>query len=386
MSPRAATATKAPPKPKVPTKAKPAPRPTVQPSATVDRKALLDAIARVLPAVTGRHQPVLKGVHIKCAKGRLTVSATDLDLWLSTWVEADTDRAFEASVSPGVLSDLIRWAPGPIHLAPNGEEDGLNVSFGKTEATLRTFSLGDWPTWRVVEGRTVSLSGPDVAVLRRVIFAASQDEARPILTGVLFEGNSVVATDSYRLVIGTVEADLGEPAMLLAKSVRFLPAKMLEGELVEVTVGAHEFAWEFDRLSVVTRRIKGEFPNYKPLIPKAAGLNRYTMSRADLIMAVKRAESVIPKRDRTKPVRFQASDNELVVEANVADVGVVREPVDAQVEGMLMSFAFNPLYFRECLAALVGDTVTIQMLDALRPAMMVEHDLTVLLMPVRISA
>lgn len=386
MSPRAATAEKAPPKTKLRQRKTPAKlAPAV---ATVDRRLLVDALARVAPAVASARSdlPVLTAVHIKSSRGQLTLSATNLDLWLRTTIAAETTSTFELMVQPKVLANLIRTAPDKVSLAPVGENDDLRVTFGKTDATLRTLSLEDWPTWRKIEGRTVTLSASDIAVVRRVAPFASSDDARPILTGILFADDRVVSTDSYRLVIGTVQADLGAPALFLASSVRLLPRKMLESETVEITVGEHDFAWEFDGMSVVTRLITGEFPNYKDLVPKAsAATNRYTVNRADLIVAVKRAEAVIPKNDPSKPVRFKASGIELVVEANVTTVGVVTESVPAEVDGTDMSFAFNPVYFRECLGALTGEIVTIQMADCLRPAMMVEHDLTLLLMPVRVS-
>ncbi len=380
MSPRTATATKAPPTPKTARTRAPAPRTLMPPAVIVDRKLLLDALARV-----AIKRGAVDGVHIESAKGRLTVRATDLDLWLSTWIEAETSKSFEAIISPKTLVDLIRLAPGPVRIALNADDE-IAVSFDKTEATLRTLPLGTWPSWRTVTGRTVSLSAPDVAVLRRVAAFASQDDARPILTAVLFAGNAVASTDSYRLAIGQVESELGDKTLFPASSVRLLPSRMLEGETVDITVGERGYAWEFDRVSVVTRRIDGEFPNYETLVPKAtAATNRYTVNRKDLIMAVRRTEAVIPRDDRSKPVQFKAAAGELVVSTNVSDVGTVTERVDASVDGEHMSFAFNPRYFRECLGALTGESVEVQMADCLRPAMMVEHDLTMLLMPVRTS-
>lgn len=252
-------------------------------SATVDRKRFGDAIFRVSAAATSSGlAAVSNNVLLSADDGRLSLTTTDLDVYLETDVDAaEVAGSFEVAVNLKTLAALVRWASDPIRLEP-ADDGALRVCFGATEVELRGERDLEWPRTPTVVGHVLELTRDDADVIRRVATFASEDDARPVLTGVLLAGRSVVATDSYRLAVGDLsEVVPGDPALLPARVVRYLPSRLLASERIEFLIGKRHFAWTIDGLSVVANRLEGEFPNYEALLPKAT-VSSYLVDREAL--------------------------------------------------------------------------------------------------------
>jgi DNA polymerase-3 subunit beta len=221
--------------------------------------------------------------------------------------------------------------------------------------------------------------------------AASTDEARPILTGVLLtaeaEGLRMVATDSYRLAV----RDLPGASVLGADQKVLVPGRALSelarlvGSASELTLrlGEREATFEVGGTRLTTRLIEGEFPNYRQLIPPSHP-NKLTVARDSLMEAIRRVK--ILARDAT-PIRLQMSADSLRLTAITQDVGNAVEELDAVLEGTELTVAFNPDYFAAGVEAVGSDEVTLETLDALKPAVLRgvgRPEYLYLLMPVRV--
>jgi DNA polymerase-3 subunit beta len=230
------------------------------------------------------------------------------------------------------------------------------------------------------------------AALRQVVTAASSDDSRPILTGVLLaaegDGLRLVATDSYRLSVrdlaGTSVLEEGQsvlvPSRALQEVIRLLDP---EGEVV-LRLGDRDVTFEVGGTRLSSRLIEGDFPNYRGLIPDSHP-NLLTVSREVLLDALRRVK--LMAREAT-PVRLSMSDGQLELVAVTQDVGQAHEAMDAQYNGADMTVAFNPDYLFEGVEASVGDEVVLRTIDELKPALLsaVEDDgFLYLLMPVRVS-
>jgi DNA polymerase-3 subunit beta len=227
--------------------------------------------------------------------------------------------------------------------------------------------------------------------LRQVARAASGDESRPILTGVLLSaedgGLRLIATDSYRLA----QRDLPEVDVLLARQKVIVPSRALNelarvlsagGELV-VRLGETDATFEAASTRITTRLIEGEFPNTRQLIPQHYP-NRLTVGREPLLDAVRRVK--LMARDST-PIRLSLSSDGLDVTAVTQDVGQAAESLDAKYEGTEMVVAFNPDYLSAGVDAVTGDEVVLETLDGMKPAVLRSTeggDFLYLLMPVRV--
>jgi DNA polymerase-3 subunit beta len=227
--------------------------------------------------------------------------------------------------------------------------------------------------------------------LRQVVRAASTDEARPILTGVLLTaengGLRMVATDSYRLAV----RDLADHEVLGADQKVLVPGRALNelqrlvggGDELTMRLGDRDATFEVGGTRLSTRLIEGEFPNYRQLIP-ASHPNTLTVAREPLLEAIRRVK--ILAKDAT-PVRLQMGGDTLRLTAITQDVGNASEELDAGYEGADLTVAFNPEYLASGVEACTADEITLSTLDSLKPAVVRgvgSDDYLYLLMPVRV--
>ena len=340
--------------------------------------------------------PILGGVRLSIAGDSLEVTGTDLDLTITvaSTVSGSVDGVV---VAPGrLVTDIVRaLEPGAVSVEADEEE--LRIASGRSHFTVRTHPAGDFPRLPVPTGDSVSLETAGLTeALRQVTRAASSEESRPILTGVLMSaeegGLRLVATDSYRLAVRDLRGVgvLAEgqkvlvPSRALNELLRLLGSAGADGS-VSLRLGAHDATFGVGSVTLTTRLIEGEFPNYKALIPSSYP-NRLTVGREALLDAVRRVKLLA--RDATTPVRIALRPNGIELTVITTDWGTATEDVDAKYEGAEMTVAFNPNFLIEGVEAVTGDEVSLDTLDALKPATLrpIDSDSYLyLLMPVRVS-
>ncbi|MGH9057028.1 MAG: DNA polymerase III subunit beta [Acidimicrobiales bacterium] len=361
-----------------------------------ERDVLAEALSTAGRAIAGRSGalPVLGGVRLSVAGDVLNTTGTDLDLTIT--VDSSVSGGEDGVVvAPGrLLGDIVRaLEPGAVTL--EADEDELRIASGRSHFSVRTHPAGDFPRLPAPTGVPVSFPAAGLAeALRQVTRAASSEDSRPILTGVLMAaepgGLRLVATDSYRLAVRDL-AGLGVlaegqkvlvPSRALTELMRLLGTSAGE---VGLRLGAHEATFEVGSVSLTSRLIEGEFPNYRQLIPSSYP-NRLIVGREPLLDAVKRVKLLA--RDATTPVRIALRPTGIELTVITTDWGTATEDVDAKYEGAEMTVAFNPAYLIEGVEAVTGDEVTLDTLDALKPATLrptEAEDYLYLLMPVRVS-
>ena len=361
-----------------------------------ERDVLVEALGTAGRAAAGRggSMPILGGVRLSVSGDGLEVTGTDLDLTItvSTTVAGGDDGVV---VAPGrLITDIVRaLEPGAVSLESDEEE--LRIASGRSHFTVRTHPAADFPRLTPPTGDTVTLPASGLTeALRQVTRAASNEESRPILTGVLMaaegDGLRMVATDSYRLAV----RDLSGIGVLAEGQKVLVPSRALnelqrllgssDGE-VSLRLGAHDATFGVGSVTLTTRLIEGEFPNYRALIPSSYP-NRLIVAREALLDAVRRVKLLA--RDATTPVRIALRPTGIELTVITNDWGTATEDVDAKYEGAEMTVAFNPQYLIEGVEAVTGDEVALDTLDALKPATLHPTDgdeYLYLLMPVRVS-
>lgn len=367
-----------------------------------ERDVLVDALSVAGRGVAGRSgaQPVLSGIRLQVNGDQLQLTGTDLDLTIQ--VDLVVAGAEDGSaVAPGrLVNDIIRaLAPGAV--AIEADDDELRILAGRSQFSVRTHPAGEFPRVGVPSGQTMSLPANGlVEALRQVVRAASTEEARPLLTGVLLAAEDgdmrLVATDSYRLAV----RDLPGAGVLAEGQKVLVPSRAL-GELqrllterrrgssdeysVSVQLGERDVTFSLGAVSLNSRLIEGEFPNYRKLIP-TQNTNRLTISKEPLLDALRRVKLLA--RDPTTPVRIVQRPDSIEVVVITTDWGQASEEVDAKYEGAEMTVAFNPTYLIEGVEAIASDEIVLSTLDALKPATIRPTDTDeylYLLMPVRVS-
>jgi DNA polymerase-3 subunit beta len=273
------------------------------------------------------------------------------------------------------------------------DDEQARISAGRAEFSLRVLPADEFPRYPEPDGEPLTIPAAEfLGALRQVVPAASSDDARPILTGVLVsaedDGLRLVATDSYRLAVRDLpgQALLSEGQSVLVPSRALNDLTKILGDADELTLrlGERDASFEAGNVRLTTVLIEGDFPPYKGLIPKGHP-NRLIVGREALLEGVRRVKLLA--REAT-PVRLSMSAEGLELVAVTQDVGQAHESLDAKFEGSELVAAFNPDYLLQGVEVMSGDEVVIETVDALKPATVRSPDHTeflYLLMPVRVS-
>lgn len=321
----------------------------------------------------------------------LTVTGTDLELTIRLTVDVGGERDGAAVVPARLVGDIVKALPAGAVQVELGDDE-MSISAGRSQFSVRPLSLDDYPSQAEPSAEAVMLPADAVAdALRQVVRAASTDDARAVLTGVLLasddDGLRMVATDSYRLAV----RDLPDSGVLAAGQKVLIPGRALnelqrllgDVEQLQVRFGDREATFEAGGTRLSTRLIEGEFPNYRNLLPTSYP-NLLTVGKAAMIEAIRRVK--ILAQDST-PVRLALGGDTVRLTAITQDVGNAVEEIDASYDGAEMTVAFNPDYLAAGIDAIDADEVTLATMDPMKPAVLRgvgRDDYLYLLMPVRV--
>jgi DNA polymerase-3 subunit beta len=337
---------------------------------------------------------VLGGVLLRAGGGQVELAATDMELSLRLTVECQVEGE-SAVVAPGrLLVDLARLLPeGEVVLEHRSEQGVLEVTSGPASYKLNTYSAEDFPKLPDVESaQTFTVDqAAFLETVSRVARSASRDESRPVLTGILvrFEGGKLVmaATDSYRLSVKETDLSSGDGADLEA----IVPARALT-ELSRIAQDAGDLRIGVQENHVIfgagdvwltTRRIDGQFPNYKQLLPETFE-HEVKMDREEFLEVVRRA-SVMAQRN--SPLRLRFAEGELTVSAQTQDVGEAKESLPAQFSGEPLEIGFNPEFLRDGLESVDSEEIALRLISPLRPGLIHSEadNFSYLIMPIRLA-
>jgi DNA polymerase-3 subunit beta len=279
--------------------------------------------------------------------------------------------------------------------------DHVTISAARSTFKLHTYPVVEFPpVGKTAEPDThISESALGESV-RQVVRAASHDDGRPLLTGVLLshvdDSIRMVATDSYRMAMRDLpgkntipgEEDLLVPARALSELQR-LPTGTITGggetDKVGVAASSSEITFWQGKVQISTRLLEGRYPDYKQLIPDSYP-NRLHLGKETFLAALRRVQLLV--RDNTTPVRLSMRQAGVDLAVQSQDVGDAAEAVDGDYTGEDLVIAFNPAYLIDGVEAVSGDEVIVETADATRAATVrgAEDDaFRYLLMPVRVS-
>ena len=361
----------------------------------VSRELLAETAALVARGLSSRASVlVLGGIRLQAEAEQLTLSATDMEISLRASISADVATAGQVVVPGRLLLDIARVLPAEtavLEYVP--EESVLTIESGAARYRIHTYPAEDFPTLPDIE--TLTLRPVERAALvetiARVGRSASRDESRPVLTGILvrFEADKIVmaATDSYRLAVK--ETPCASP---LEDVEAIIPARALQ-ELVRIASGAEEVQLGMHENQVVfgvgsawltSRRIDGQFPNYRQLLPERFE-HELVLAREELLDVVRRMGLLA---QRNSPLRLRFSQGELTVSAQTQDVGEGRESLPVPYHAAEpMEIGFNAEFLRDGLDSIDSPSVRFKLISPLRPAVLEGEtpDYTYLIMPIRLA-
>jgi DNA polymerase-3 subunit beta len=360
---------------------------------TAAQDELAQALSVVSRALSTRTSvQILSGVLLEARGGQLRLAATDMELSLRASVPAQIEGD-GAIVLPGkTFVDIARLLPGnEVTIEHRPAESVVHVTAGNASYTLNTYNAEDFP--RLPELEAVSTFTVEreslLETISRVARAASRDESRPVLTGILvqFGGGKLVmaATDSYRLAVketafsGTVP-DL--EAIVPGRALQELARIANTGDEVEIGVQENQVLFSSDGVWLTTRRIDGQFPNYRQLLPESFE-HDLVIPRIELLDVIRRASVMI---QRSTPLQLRFAEGELTVVARTHEVGESKESMPIGFAGEPLEIGFNADFLRDGLELIDNDDVRVKLISPLRPAVLQGEgdDFTYLVMPIRL--
>jgi len=365
---------------------------------TCGRDELADKLQLAGRGVSTRTQSVqiLGGIMLRAAEGQLHLSATDMEISLRVALDAQVEDEGAVVVPGRLLVDIVRLLPaGEVTIGHRAEEGVAELTCGSASYKLHTYAAEDFPRLPEIDRETAFTVDKEafVETIARVSRSSSRDESRPVLTGILvrFEGEKLVmaATDSYRLSVKETALDKGSGQELEA----IVPARALSellrigqgGEPGTISIGVQEnqIVFGVDDVWLTARRIDGQFPNYKQLLPETFEVEIAT-PRAALLDVVRRAGLMA---QRNAPLRLRFAEGELTVSAQTQDVGEATESLPIDYAGEELEIGFNPDFLRDGLEAVADDTIQLKLINRLRPGLIAAPDESFwyLIMPIRLA-
>jgi DNA polymerase-3 subunit beta len=360
---------------------------------SVSKDELVQALGVVSRAVSTRTSvQILSGVLLEAAGGELRLAATDMELSLRATVSAQIDGD-GAIVLPGkTLVDIARLLPADeVTIEHRPSESVVHLTSGSASYTLHTYNPEDFPRLPdVASVQTFPVERESLLeTIQRVARAASRDESRPVLTGILVQFAAgkltMAATDSYRLAVKETELSGSAPdleAIVPGRALTELARIASAGETVDVGVHENQVVFAADGVWLTTRRIDGQFPNYRQLLPEQFE-HELTLPRAELLEVIRRASVMI---QRATPLQLRFAEGELTVIARTHEVGESKESLPAPFSGETLEIGFNADFLRDGLESVDGDDIRFKLISPLRPAVLQGDgdEFTYLVMPIRL--
>ena len=365
---------------------------------STSREALftqLQAVTRV--ASTHTAVQALSGVQLDAGETDVELRATDLEVGLRVKLDASVERVGSVVLPGRLLLDVVRALPqDSVTLELRATEQDVELTSGAATFHIRTLRSEDFPPLPEPDREAV-VSMPAQAFVNTIVTvarAASRDETRPVLTGILVSASGsqlrMVATDSYRLSVketvleppldGSFEANV--PARALQELARI--AQQGSGESLSVGVGSNQVVFEVDDAVLSSRLIDGQFPNHQQLVPDS--FEHELKLAGDEVTEVVRRISLLAQKNA--PLRLAFADGELTISAQTPDVGEASETIPVAFKGDALEIGFNPDFLRDGLESVGSGDVVLKLISPLRPGLIEAGDgsgFEYLIMPIRLN-
>jgi DNA polymerase-3 subunit beta len=352
---------------------------------------LSKGLAVVSRAVSTRStMPILSNILLATDGPRLRLSATNLELSINAWIDAEIEQEGRVAVPARLLQEFVNSLPAaPVKMELNPSNRVVKMHCLRTEGNIRGVSADDFPSVPTVEDGAVFRQPAHLLkeMINQVAIAAATDDSRPIFTGVLTtigQTMAMVAADGFRLGLRSTELEHGPdpeitliiPAKSLLELARILPDGKGQDEMVEIslTPNKNQVMFRTPSVELVSRLIEGQFPNYKQIMPKE-WKTQAVVPTSEFLNAAKTASFFA--RDSANIVRLHMESGELTVRAESTELGDNESRIDAIVEGEPSAdIAFNARYLTDALNVVESEQTKLEIVSAGSPGVIRPVDST----------
>lgn len=352
---------------------------------TCDRQALLQAASTAARAASPKSPiPALEGLLLEASeRGKVRITGYDLKTGIVSETEAHVPESGAIVVNARLFGDIIRRLPGDqVTITVGAAAATARIECGDTAYDIVGTQAIDYPALPVPDGQTALLiHGPTLRdMLSQTIFAVSDNESRPALTGALLETEgetlTIVAVDGFRLALRREKLEKETenmvfivPGTALHEVERIISAA--EAEEVSIIVGDKHITFKMGDTLLISRRLEGEFIDYRRAVPKD-GRFSLSVSRRELEQAVDRVSLIISDKVKS-PVRCIFSDDHVSL-LTISAYGRASDECGISGECEKMEIGFNNRYLLDALRAAPAENLTMCVTSPIQPCVIVPED------------
>jgi DNA polymerase-3 subunit beta len=340
----------------------------------VMRTDLANAVSVVSRAVSSKASiPALEGILLKAYGSKLTISGYDLEIGINTTIDASVSEQGEIVVSAKFFSEIVRKLPEEVVCLETDDRMITYITSGHAEYQIVGMNSAEYPDLPAFEeNEGFEVDGEILKeMIRQTVYAVSDNNAKPIYTGSLFEIENkvfkIVAIDGYRMAIRqeNVDSDVNSQFVVPGKTQQEV-LRIIGGEeeKVYISVGQRNIMFKIGEYSIISRLIEGTFLDYNSTIPKS-GKTEVVVNTRLLINAVDRM-SLLNSDKLQSPVRCNFSGEEIQLSCT-STIGKANDVISAPVNGEEVEIGFNNRYLLEALRNIDADEVKITLNGGLSP-------------------
>lgn len=356
----------------------------------------MHSISIVQKAVSSKSTlPILKGIYLEAFDQSLRLVGTDMEIGIDHIMEANIIEEGSLVVDARLFSEIIRKLPDSEVEISLHDNNQLLIRCASTEFNILSYDASEFPELPEIEEEQTHEISQELfkSMIRQTVFATAQDEARPILTGVLMEIEddtlNMVALDGYRVALrkGKVQSYLNNRVVIPGKTLNEVSRIMTgeEDEKVKISLTNNQALFTVGNTKLISRLLEGEFINYKQILPKEFK-SRVKVNAKHLLDSIERA-SLVGKEGRNNLVKFIITDERMIINSN-SELGNVHEEISIELEGDDIQIAFNSKYFIDALKVIDDESVYLEFTTNLSPGIIkpITNDHTIyLVLPVRLA-
>lgn len=330
----------------------------------VTQENLNRALGTVAKVANSRNQlPILANVLIKTVNNRLSISATNLDIGITHFIGAKIASEGSITVPARLMQDFISSLPGGV-IDLDLDNLKLQISTGKYNSTVNGIVADEFPVMpQISKGKTWSINSTALKkALQQVVFTASSDESRPVLTGVLIQSIKghlfMAATDSYRLAEKDLGANKAEVNMLVPASAMHDLLRIIgdfDGE-VKVMHDDQQVLFSVGDIELIARLLEGNYPDYRKLIPEKFSVSS-KVNRNDFINITKVSSLFARESAGSITIEVSEAEQNISIRSIASQLGENTSKADAKITGD-GSITLNSRYLMDSLQAFDGEEVS----------------------------
>ena len=361
----------------------------------IDQRKLSKHISIAQKGISSRTTlQILDGILIEAKNNKLKLTGTDLEISIETYVDCEIEVEGSIVVSSRIFGDIVKKLPSsPIYIDVD-ENNNINIKCENSEFNILGNSHSEYPDLPIILENDSFQLPKDLfkSAVRQTVFATTQDETRPSLTGVLFEVNnnkiSFVALDGYRLALRKVPLDSNVDIKIIipGRALNELNKIIDDGEEnIIITSAPGHVIFNMGDTTVYSRLLEGQFFNYREIIRKDHKTS-VIVNKKFFQDSLERA-SLLAKEEKANLIKLSVNDEEILITSN-SEIGSVNEVIKAKSNGENLNIAFNSRYILEGIKIIDAEEIEINFMGSLNPCIIKpvdDENYTYLVLPVRLA-